>query len=276
MKKNRQILILLTPIISLALLVFFRESILIFNDLENGAVVPWRQIVDFIRPFYAYIFVFLIVYTYILTAMNFTRNSSTEKWWNYAILPTCFTVSLVAFVVLISNEFFVGTLFLLNTLFIYLYFRTIYGIINASDEEPGYSLENLSSYGNFLAVYFLSASVYGLQSFLGASIAYLMIFFVIFIAFVSYQVMWANKINPKEFLKFLFLICVVLLELAWSISFLTLSYYVLGLVLAIFYYILIGIIRFHLRGNLDKKIIKLYVIFGSICMLVVLLTATWL
>jgi len=72
------------------------------------------------------------------------------------------------------------------------------------------------------------------------------------------------------------LVCLVLVELAWSISFLTLSYYILGLILAICYYILIGLVRFYLLGTLDKKIAKLYLIYGFGALLIVLLTSRWI
>lgn len=278
MKKKGQILILLTPIISFLLLVFFRESVLLFDNIQNGGgffMAPGKFI-DFIRPYYAYIFIVLIVSLYIFTAYNFSKESIIHKWWNYSILPSCFTMSIISFVVLIPNVFFVRSLFVLSSLFVYLYFRTIYGIINFDDNNDGYALENLSSYGNFLAVYFFGASLYGLQSFLNTPISFLMLLFAIFISFVVYQVIWANGINIKESIIFLLVICLVLLQLAWSISFLTLSYYMLGLILAIYYYILIGVVRFYLLGNLDKSIVKLYIIFGSLSMLSVLLTATWL
>lgn len=277
MKKRGQILILLTPLISLLLLVFFRESIKILGNIPDTSFFYFlKSFFNYVRPYYTYLYLTLLLLLYIFTAVQFTRNSKTEKWWNYSILPSCFTLSLVSFVVLIPNVFFVRFLFILNFIFIYLYFRSIYGIINSSEKDDRYALENLSSYGNFLAVYFLGASVYGLQSFLSVPLFYLMMILAVFITLVAYQVLWANKISNKESVVFLFVISIAIMELAWSISYLTLSYYVLGLVLAIFYYVMIGIVRFHLRGNLDSKIIKMYIIFGSLSMLTVLLSATWL
>ena len=71
-------------------------------------------------------------------------------------------------------------------------------------------------------------------------------------------------------------IAFVLIEIAWSLSFWPLSYYILGLVMAIFYYIIIGIVRFYLLNELDRKIIKLYLVFGFLGITLVLLTARWL
>jgi len=277
MKKSGQILILLIPVISLLLLVFFRESVQILPNIRDESFFYFLSLFfNILRPFYVYIFVILLISLYIFTTYRFTRDSETEKWWNYSILPSCFSLALVFFMVLISSDLFIRILFFLNTIFTYLYFRAIHGCINTHGEDSDYSLENLSSYGNFLAVYFFGASIYGLQSFLGVSILYLMAGFVFFIAMVVYQVIWANKITRRDSLVFLLLVSITLLQLAWSISFLTLSYYMLGLILAIFYYVLIGIVRFYLLGNLDRNIIKLYVIFGSLSMLSVLLTSTWL
>jgi len=64
--------------------------------------------------------------------------------------------------------------------------------------------------------------------------------------------------------------------LAWSVSFLTLSYYVLGLIVAICYYVLIGLVKAYLLDNLSAKTVKWYLIFGFLALILVLLTARWI
>jgi len=64
--------------------------------------------------------------------------------------------------------------------------------------------------------------------------------------------------------------------LAWAASFTSLSFYILGLILAVCYYILIGLIRFYLLGRLTRQTIKLYLIFGLSSIFLVLLTAKWI
>jgi len=87
--------------------------------------------------------------------------------------------------------------------------------------------------------------------------------------------MWANRIDLKIGFFYILIISLVLTELTWSASFLTLNFYILGLILAVCYYILIGLTRFHLLDKLTKRLVKLYLFYGFGSILIVLLTANW-
>lgn len=228
-------------------------------------------------PKLIYVSLVFVLLLFLFAARQFVLSSEKEeKSWNILILPSVFTINLVMFSTLVSSKFFIQFLFFLCVVFLYYCFRTFYFYLIKTGSYKKYSLENISSYGNFLAFYFLASSVYGLQSFLNAPLWLLMLFLLVFIALIVYQTIWVNQINLKEGMFFLLLIDLILLELAWSISFLTLSYYILGLVLTISYYILIGLIRFYLLGILNRRHVKLYLVFGFSSILFVLLTARWL
>jgi len=70
--------------------------------------------------------------------------------------------------------------------------------------------------------------------------------------------------------------CLVMVELAWSISFLPFNYIVAGLILSICYYILINLIRNYLLGELNSKKVRIYLIIGLIGIVFALLTSRWL
>ncbi len=160
--------------------------------------------------------------------------------------------------------------------FIYFYLKSIYYYLIRPEFYKAQTIENLSSYGNFLVIFFFSSASYGLQSFLNIATALLIFFILLLLALVVYQVMWANKIDINLGFIFILLLCLILVEIAWSISFLPLNYNVLGMVLAICYYILIGLTRFYLKGKLDGKIVKLYLFSGFISIFILLLTSSWI
>lgn len=228
------------------------------------------------HPRLLYVVVILVILLFFFTARQFILASKKkEKWLNYFLLPALFFGGLTLFSTMIPSKFLVQSLFVINTLFIYFYFRAIYHLLSGSTKYGNNVLQNLSSYGNFLAVYFVASSVYGLQVFLGVQTWLLMVVLLFVIMSVVYQVLWANGIDIRKGYLYALIMCLVLVEIAWSASFLTLSFYILGLIFAICYYILIGLIRFYLLGRLTKSLIKIYLIFGFSSILVVLLTANW-
>ena len=103
----------------------------------------------------------------------------------------------------------------------------------------------------------------------------LLFFFLFFSFLIIYQVFWSNQLYNRENLFYIFLIVLCLLEIAWVVSFMSLNYYILGLLVSITYYIIIGLSRFFILNKIDKKIIKSYLVFGFLSIILVLLTARW-
>ena len=223
-----------------------------------------------------YVVYALVIILFFFAIRQFVIGAShSEKWWNLAILPICFFTGLLVFSTLIPNRTLIQALFMVNALFLYVYFRTIYNFLILPKNYKSGSLENISSYGNFLAFYFIASAMYGMQVFLNIDIWLLLLIALVFIGLIIYQMLWVNRIDPRQGVLYLIIICLILAELAWSASFLTLSYYVLGLLLAVCYYVLIGLSRFHLLNRLTKATVKAYLIFGFSSILAVLLTANW-
>ena len=248
-----------------------------FLPLAIPLIVFLLSEIFFYKPKLIFVIIVLIFIIFLFTIRQFIlANKSNQKFWNLLILPFCFSISLIIFTTIIPNKFIIQILFILNSIFLYNYFSAIYYLLVNSNNFKKENLRNLSSYGNFLAYFFFSSSIYGFQVFLNIQVWILMLIVIIFTALIVYQVIWANEISLKISLFYIALICLVLTEIAWSVSFLSLNYYILGLIVSICYYIIIGLTRFFLQDILNKKLIKQYLIFGFLSILSVLFTARWI
>lgn len=230
----------------------------------------WKPKLIYVAVILGYLLMFFTIRQFLL------ESRKKESWLNYSILPIVFFTGLTVFSTMVSSSLLVQLLIIINTIFLYFYFRTIYYYLVKTKLYQPNSLQNISSYGNFLAFYFIASSVYGLQVFMGISIWILMIFTLGAIAIITYQVLWVNKVDLEPGAVYILIICLALTEIAWAASFLTLSFYILGLILAVSYYILIGLVRFYLLGRLSKSLVKIYLIFGLSSIIIVLLTAKWI
>lgn len=208
---------------------------------------------------------------------QFSRKSDIDKsWWNYLILPAVLSAAVMAYSVFISSGFFIQLLFVFNLVFLYLYLRYLYYYLLNPSVYVIFSLENLSSYINWLAFFFLAATVYGLESFLNLPTFWLMLAMLGVTVLLVYQIIWVNKIELKIGLPFILISCLILAELAWSISFLPFNHNISGLSLAICYYVIIGLVKNHLLDKLDLKKAKMYLTVGSLSLFLILFTAKWL
>lgn len=215
----------------------------------------------------------------ILTVWRMTNSSSVNKeWWNFSIMPVVFYSSVVMYTTLLRLEdtFLIQSLYLISTVIIYFYFRFSYYYLLRPVAYKVSSVENLSSYANFLSFYFITASLYGFQAFLKMSSWVLLLCLATACILMIYQLFWASKISFKAGATYLFIISACLLELAWALSFWPLNYHVVGLSLAIGYYILANLARLALLGQIDKRKIKYNLWFAGISLALLWLTARWL
>lgn len=213
----------------------------------------------------------------VFAIFSFSKASTIEKdWWNYAIFPVVFSSSLMVYSVLLSSKFFIQFLIVVDVILLYHYLRSVYYYILQPEKYLPSSIENFSSYGNFFAFFFTAASIFGLRAFLNISDWVLALILLFSAVLIIYEVFWANKIQTEKS-AILILICgIILTEISWASFFLPFNFNITGLIIAVCYYMLIGISRFYLLDRLNKKTIHLYLGYGFISVLLILLTAKWI
>ncbi len=210
-----------------------------------------------------------------ITQFSKASNADKERW-NYLILPVCLVTSLAVYSTLLTNKIIVQTLFVLNIVLLYYYLRSVYYyLIYPAGYTPG-TIENFSSFANLLVIFWSASVIYGFQSFLNLPIWLLIIVMLAAASLVIYQVLWSNKIDIKKSLIYILVGCLILVELSWAASFLPFNYNITGLIIAICYYMLIGLIRFYLLNKLDKKVVRFYLGLGLSSIILIILTAQWL
>ncbi|MCK4554591.1 hypothetical protein KAU19_06575 [Candidatus Parcubacteria bacterium] len=231
----------------------------------------------FFNPKMIYVVLVLVNLLIFFAVWQFAKYSDTNKdWWNFLILPALMSTAVMVYTILLSNKFVVQLLFVLNIILLYFYLRYIYYYLVRPAAYKAFSIENISSYGNFLIFFLVATTIYGMQAFLSIQTWLLMIIMLAATGLIVYQVMWANKIDFGKGLIYILISCLIILELSWSISFLPLNHHIAGLIIAICYYMLIGLVRHFLLDKLDKKIIRLYLGFGLTSLFIILITARWL
>lgn len=247
-----------------------KASILIIPLLVLGLYEAF-----YFNPQFIYAGLFLSNLLIIYAVRDLAKLWSIKNWWDYCILPIFFITNLAIYSSLLVSSALIQALFVINFLFIFYYLKNIYFYF-AQKNKYRYIIQNLSSYGNFLIVFFLAATIFGLQSFLGVSLWILMTIFTVIMLILVYEVLITNEIKVKPKLHFVFILTLLMTEFACAVYFLPFNYNVLGLIVAICYYISIGILKFHLKDSLTSKTIKLYLTAGIGSIIVVLLTTQWL
>lgn len=231
----------------------------------------------FYNPKTIYIVLVSVDLTIIFTLWAASHYSDINKeWWNFSLLPVVFFSAVVAYSTLLRNAYLAHLLFFGSAILIYYYLRLCYYYLLKPFLYKASSIENFSSYVNFLSFFLFVSTLYGLQSFLDMPAWQMILILMTVSSLLIYQVIWANKFKLEKSFEYLILGSLSVVELGWAIYYFPVNSNVSGLTLAILYYILIGLIRFKLSGKLDRPKIKLFLAFGFVSIIIILLTARWL
>ena len=173
------------------------------NDLTKIIlIIPFLLLIVeeaiFFLPRGLYFFLFVINFLIIFSIYKIAKNNLSSDWRNFIVFPFIFFNSLILYCLTIPSKYFLQALFIFSVLYLRYYLNSIYYFLHKPALYRSFSIENISSYGNFIAVYFTSSALFGIQSFLNWPTWLIILIFIVFFTIVIYQVLWANKIPPAR------------------------------------------------------------------------------
>jgi len=212
----------------------------------------------------------------LVTIWDFSKRKINKRYFDFLITPFVLFLSNVALLMFIESLWLYRLILVIGAVFLYLYLDQLLNYFYFSRRYQPYTLENFSFYINVLSVFFISATLFGGLIFLHFNIFILAFISLVFYFLLTYQVFWVNKISWSKSYLFSFIIPLVLAELLIAISYLPTSFYVNGFLVAVFFYLMIGLSRLFLQENLLKKNILSHIIISLLAIIVILLTAQWI
>lgn len=204
-----------------------------------------------------------------------TKNSK-EFWPQYILTPALFYFSFSFYSAILVNQVWIQIIFLFNAWFIYSYLKNIYYFFSFGAPEREMKLRRLLLSGAFLSVFALASTIYGLPIFLNWSFISLLIIFVLFsLAVFGQFLIFSKNIDSTERI-FLGVNTLILGEFAGVVFLLPLNYNILGLLVAIVFYLLILFNSWRIEDRLDFKNLRWPIAVASFIFIIILLSARWL
>jgi hypothetical protein len=214
----------------------------------------------------------------IVLGVRLLAGKGKHDWPLLAIAPVIFFLVFSCYLAIIIGNFWIQALLILIAWFLFNYFRNLYYYLTHKELEIIYEnkLDNLLIASSFLTVFAAATTLFSLPEFINWPIwaTILIIAAVIFLLFVQFKALKKIKSGSAQALAVIGVLC--LAELAWGLSLLPLKFHLLGLFLAIAYYLILFIIRLHLRGALNRRVLRVPLILSAVAFIVLFLTARWL
>ncbi|NLZ74501.1 hypothetical protein GX917_01165 [Candidatus Falkowbacteria bacterium] len=250
---NKYLYLFLTPIILLALNeAFVFEPQFFFVSLSLGLLVI------------------------LFAVWKITKDSDSKYRLLYALSPALFYLSFSLYSGILVNHFWIQVIFIFNALFVFFYLRNLFKYLYTPSSEVEVKLYNLLQVGSFLSAFALAATCYGLPIFLSWNFGLLLLLFIA-VSFILFgQSLIFSREIKREQIRFLFINVFILAEFAAVLFFLPLSYNVLGLLVALVFYLLSVFDNLRLENRFNFRNIKWPLIITIIMVMVILLSARWL
>lgn len=166
----------------------------------------------------------------------------------------------------------------LNLIWIYFVWHLYRYLLSARNYYSGKKKDfvDFIFYHSLVNLFLLSSLIFGLQVSLSLSIWPLLAIgapsILISIVSLAIRQQWL-KLASWQFWLFL---TILELEILIALSFLPLSYLVLGILSTLFYYSVLNFSRLYFEDRLTRKKIKNYTLFTIISLIIIFLTARWL
>jgi hypothetical protein len=203
------------------------------------------------------------------------RSPRSVDYWHFLLAPFTLTLSGLTYVLFLDSEWLRATVLVTSGFGVAWYLQNLGTFLYQTSSYQPYALENISSYLNLIAAFFLYASFFSLRLFLSWPLSVTALLTAGFTALLAYQMSWVNKLAWKRSLPFILVLALVQAEAFLTIQFLPTVSAVNALLLATVLYALISLTRLHLLSGLERRFVQRYVGIATTVFVITIFTARW-
>jgi hypothetical protein len=219
-------------------------------------------------------FVLIIVINLLFTILLALRKYRKKIWFVFVYLIIYGTLGAV-YATLLSNQVFIAVFVLVWSIMYFIYLEAIFNTFYRAKEMFLIGYKNIAAYTGLASFFVLVYCLTYFYTFLNFDWWLMMILFVIATFALVFDRFIIQTIDLKVDVRYASVIVLVLLELLAVLVWWSVSIYVVATILSVFYYLFNALALNYLRANLTPKLIRHYLIFSGLVLVIVLLTTQW-
>jgi hypothetical protein len=232
----------------------------------------------FLKPHYVYLISFFLLLLVITATWKIIGRglATSSARWLYLITPVALLLGGLLFLLFLERAWAKHLLAFALSALTGIFWENIFIYIYQHEKYQINSLENISNYLNLTSMFLFNSSLFGFFIFLNLPLWQISAVALAFTFILTFQTIWVNKIKPSSAWLPILVICLIVFEIFWAVSFLPTAFYVNGLLIATIFYLTNNLIRLHLLGTLNKKVVRRYLLLCGAVIVLVLGTAKWI
>jgi hypothetical protein len=248
------------------------RAILIFSIFS----LVLLELIYFFPNLFYYFLVVLNVALFFVTSFLVKGIEEKNIKFKILILPFLLLNSALFYAIISISSLLIQTVFIFSILLLFFHLRSIYLYYFKPLKKTIFRLEELGFFVSFLVWLFFLVSIFGLKNFLNLPIWQIDLILSPVLFVLLLDLFWMNKITIKKNIYILLLILLTQIEIVTVIYFLSFSYLILALIVAIIFYSSVGIFLNFSKEEVNKKNIRYYINFLVISLLLIFLSFRWL
>lgn len=216
---------------------------------------------------------FFLVLAYGLFEL-FSRRVRERDFWSALVLLGIFTGTGIAFFLFLETAWAkILTVFLTAGLVTFTT-EQLYRWFYVTARVPSYALGVSVSLLELFTVFLLASDFVGLRIFLRAPLWILVPGFIALIILIALFGRWARGLEKRKAVE-IGLIGLLFGELFWAVLFLPSSFEVAGALIALAWYVIIGLLRVFESGLAVRRTAGRYAAVGAVLLIIIVFTARW-
>jgi hypothetical protein len=194
--------------------------------------------------------------------------------WLFSVLPVFFVLSSIALLYLIGLTYEQQIFIILSSCMYYLSLFSAYRLGQYSGDQTAKGMNMAAA---FATIFFTYSSAYGLYLNFFVPLYYLMLAYLIVTLLVSFQYFAIVKEKQLKIVWiYSLLLALIMTEIVWTMNFWPFGYLTTGVIALILYYVLWDLTQSYFLNLLSRKRVVANMVFFSVLIAIVLLTAKWI
>ncbi len=223
-----------------------------------------------------YLIALTIFILYILFKFLVAKKISLKETIIFFSIIFFLIISCALFLLIIENLYLKYFVLILVALLVGAFFELVFVFLHRSHKYQPFSLNRYCEYISVLNFFFISSGLFALHIFLNLSFWFPVLILTILANILFCLNLWLNKIDIKKHLYYIYIFALLIFELTLGLAWLSISFYLKGFLLTVFYFLFVKFSNYKLKESWDKKKVLFYIFGSLIICLVALSTARWL
>lgn len=220
-------------------------------------------------------FAVLLILPFLLFARLCQWQVRSFQFWYLCGTPVLFLAAAFGFLLLLEHSAARFVLVGISSASVFIFAELIFSYIHLPVSYVPYSIEHASLPLNLLSIFFLAAFAFGTNTLIHASLPLLCVVFAVMTMYIVYGTLWVSKVSVEQALPYAVAGTVLATQLFAVLSFLPTGFYTNATLLALYFYVFLGMTRARSLQKLSRTVARRYVGFGVALMIFILTTARW-